>query len=85
MVFCPYFLKLNLVKKFCKIKSSFLFRADKEALENNLFDAQTTAATLEAKKEQLEEANQNSMMKNEALQGIALTKTLIFSGVSDSI
>lgn len=47
-------------------------RADKEALENNLFDAQTVAAALEAKKEQLEESNQASMMKNEALQGSSL-------------
>ena len=44
-------------------------RADREALEGNLFDSQSIAATLEAKKEQLEEVNQNSMIKNEALQG----------------
>lgn len=47
----------------------FLFRADKEALESNLFEVQNALATLEAKKEQLEEINQNALLKNEALQG----------------
>ena len=49
--------------------SFLLFRSDKEALETNLFDAQSNATTLLAKKEQLEEVNQNALMKNEALQG----------------
>jgi len=34
-----------------------------------LFDAQTTVTNLNAKKDQLEEANQNCNMKNESLQG----------------
>ena len=54
---------------FITILFNCVWRADKEALETNLFDAQNTATTLAAKKEQLEEVNQNALMKNEALQG----------------
>ena len=53
------------------LKSKFFInqRSDKEALETNLFDSQSNNTTLLAKKEQLEEVNQNALLKNEALQG----------------
>ena len=59
----------------------FIFhRADKEALETNLFDAQTTVANLNAKKDQLEEANQGCNAKNESLQGTSKQKHCITWG-----
>lgn len=42
---------------------------EKEGLETNLFDVQTTITNLEDKKSQLEGLNQDLMNKTQALQG----------------
>ena len=48
---------------------------EKEGLETNLFDAQTTITNLEDKKSQLEELNQSLMNKTQALQGKSFYST----------